>query len=70
VLFSFSQVPLWGGPVWRFGRAQPCVQRTRLRRALTEAVSSQKTFANNASGQRRRAADALVGHKKAEAKAR
>jgi len=40
--------------------AQPRVQRTRLRRAPTEAVSSQKTFANNASGKTRRAADALV----------
>ena len=37
------------------------MQRTRLRRAPTEAVSSQKTFANNASGQTRRAADAIVG---------
>ena len=41
--------------------AQPRVQRTRLRRAPTEAVSSQKTFAGQVAGQTRRAADAIVG---------
>ncbi len=36
------------------------MQRTRLRRAPTEAVSSQKTFARRVAGQTRRAADAIV----------
>jgi len=46
----------------RWACAQPRVQRTRLRRAPTEAVSSQKTFARQVAGQTRRAADAHVRH--------
>ena len=37
------------------------MQRTRLRRAPAEAVSSQKTFAGQVAGQTRRAAGAIVG---------
>jgi len=40
--------------------AQPRVQRTRLRRARPVAVFRRGRVANNASGRRRRAADALV----------
>ena len=43
------------------GCAQPRVQRTRLRRGATLAVCKQRNVANNASGQTRRAADAIVG---------
>ncbi len=59
--FRFSQVSLWGVSGLVVQCAQPRVQRTRLRRAPTEAVSSQKTFARQVAGQTRRAADALVG---------
>jgi len=46
------------------GAAQPCVQRTRLRRGATLAACKQGGVANNGSGQTRRAADAIVGRRR------